>query len=128
MTQELTETDRFLNFRPLRRYFEEEAAIFTTSAIHQWKALVCVFHFILTKPQPTGGTCHGPDQLRSVGLWACEARLLTLLHISDEYLNLIRRSTEIWYQNRRTGSEKLRNMLSVSAPYEPRLAFELEWN
>jgi hypothetical protein len=29
-----------LNFIPLRTNFEEEAAIFTTSAIHQWKALV----------------------------------------------------------------------------------------
>ena len=29
-----------LNFRPLRTYFEEEAATSTTSAMHQWKALV----------------------------------------------------------------------------------------
>jgi hypothetical protein len=29
-----------LNFRPLRPYFEEEAATSTTSVIHQWKALV----------------------------------------------------------------------------------------
>jgi hypothetical protein len=57
-----------LNFRPMRTYFQEEAAIFTTNVIHQWKAPV--------KP----------------GFW----RLF--LRTTHEYLNLDSRSIEIWYQ------------------------------
>ena len=82
-TTEPTETDINLNFRPLRPYFEEEAATSTTSAIHQRKARV--------KPE-------------------FEAPLPEFSH---QYPNLATRSTEIWYQNRHTESEQMRNVLSA---------------
>jgi hypothetical protein len=34
------------------------------------KTGVCVFRLFSTKPQPAGGTCHGPGQLQLLGLWA----------------------------------------------------------
>jgi hypothetical protein len=89
--EEPTEPDVCFKFPTTSGVFEEKAATSTTSVIHQWEALVT------------------PDFLTP---W---------LRISDEYLNLNSRSSEIGYHNSRTGSEQVRNMLSFPAPSkEPR--------
>jgi hypothetical protein len=57
--------------------------------VHQWKALV--------KPK----------------IWA------SLPEFCHQNMIYATRSTEIWYQNRRTGSEQVQNVLSISAPSPP---------
>ena len=83
---EAIELEIYLNFQPLRTYFEEEAATSTPRVIHRWKGLV------------------KPD------FWAHYPRT------AEEYLILGTRPTEYWYQNRSTESENLRNILSAAAP------------
>ena len=44
---EAIELEIYLNFQPLRTYFEEEAATSTTRVIHQWKVLMMISPFIV---------------------------------------------------------------------------------